>query len=759
VLTVSALGPLVVARGGAILPLGGPREKTLLSLLLIRRAPGVGLENMIDELWQGAPPASARQSVRSYVTRVRRSLDVAGAPSVVVWTASGYALRDGAYSSDVADFELTAIQARRSSSPQERADRLREALSLWRGRPHADATPTPLVVADAVRLEELRLKCLEDRLDADTELGLHREILPELLSLAAQHPLRESFCRSLALALYRSGREAEALRTIHLHRTYLRENLGIEPGRRLTSLEHLMLVRDARLDWFPADDRRRPRRPRLLDGGDAGPDVRALDKGRELLSEGKFTRAGEVFAAGLARSDPPLDRVGRKLSCELLLGLAEARLAGRDLAGGRAAAIAAADFAKSDRLSSQLAAAAVWASTGLHATQLDAGIEALCRDALVALGPHERAERAMVLTALANYQSFVLGQGETAMETAAEALEIANSCGEPTVIARCLLQCGEALDWSPRISERMLVAEQLIAHGAEHGDRLAQCDGIHLRALARLALGDLAGFDEDRRRLAALSPGFPTWYRHFFLWLWDGTRALIRGDFAAVEVALGALFAAGGEEPNIQNLAAGQLVMLNRDAGRLARLRPHIERQAVQMPRATAYTCALALASAEAGDHDTAEGLLRSLLDGSTVQVPRDLTFLASLCLLAETALTVGDHRTAKVLLQELLPYRGQVAVYCKGIAADGAVDSYIASLQALLGDEAARGGFEAAIRLEDALGAPVPAARTRDRFARWLCSRPSEVDRRRGAAMLAGARLAGEARTPASGSRSSGLD
>lgn len=269
-----------------------------------------------------------------------------------------------------------------------------------------------------------------------------------------------------------------------------------------------------------------------------------------------------------------------------------------------------------------------------------------------------------------------------------------------------------------------------------------------------MSLGDTAGFDSDRDRLERLSAEVPDWHRHAFLRLWRGARAMMEGRFDDTETELGGLLDLGirSHDPNVQNLALGQLIFLRRAQGRLGELAAVVEQQCRRQPLVTAFACGATLMHAESGEPDQAARSLGCFVDGGSVRVPRDLTWTTSLCFLTEAAIAVSDARFARTLLDALSPYRGQVAVLSKGMAVTGAFDRYIGGLQALLGDEGARASFEAALELESSLNAPALVARTMVRFGGWLICQTGRKDQSLGESLL------GEARGLASAFRMRGL-
>jgi DNA-binding SARP family transcriptional activator len=199
------LGPLEVGRDGELLELPAGKPRALLAVLLLHGGAVVSVDTLVDEVWGGQPPATAAKNVQGYVARLRRQLG----DGVLVTQAPGYALRVDDERVDARRFQALVEEAR--SEPAGTARRLEEALALWRGPPLADFTYEPFAQEEIRRLDELRLSALEDRLEADLALGGHEEVVGELEQLARAHPLRERPQGLLLAALYRCGRQAEAL--------------------------------------------------------------------------------------------------------------------------------------------------------------------------------------------------------------------------------------------------------------------------------------------------------------------------------------------------------------------------------------------------------------------------------------------------------------------------------------------------------------------------------------------------------------------
>ena len=249
------LGLLEVHDDGRDVALGGEKPRALLAILLLHRNEVVSADRLADELWGQSPPASATRTLQAYISRLRKALDGTGAASgpagSVPTQGRGYVLWVGAGELDLERFCELAERGREAlaaGEPGEAAELLREALGLWRGPPLADFADEPFAQAAIGQLEERRLAAVEERVEADLALGRSRELVAELRDLTERYPLRERLRGQLMLALYRSGRQAEALEAYQEFRRCLCEELGLEPGPGLRQLELAVLARDPALD-------------------------------------------------------------------------------------------------------------------------------------------------------------------------------------------------------------------------------------------------------------------------------------------------------------------------------------------------------------------------------------------------------------------------------------------------------------------------------------------------------------------------------
>jgi DNA-binding SARP family transcriptional activator len=244
------LGPLEVLVGGEPVALGGPRQRALLAMLLAQANEAVPAQRLVDGVWDDSPPETAINLVQGYVSQLRKALG----RETIATRGNGYSLSVAADDLDLSRFERLAQEAtaaRSAGDPAACSERLEEALELWRGPALSDLADIPVVRPIAARLDELRLAAIERRVEADLDCGRATEAAAELEVLTAEHPLRERLRALRMLALYRAGRQAEALEAYRDARRVLVEELGIEPGEDLQALESAILRQDPSLAAQP----------------------------------------------------------------------------------------------------------------------------------------------------------------------------------------------------------------------------------------------------------------------------------------------------------------------------------------------------------------------------------------------------------------------------------------------------------------------------------------------------------------------------
>jgi DNA-binding SARP family transcriptional activator len=237
------LGPVEVTTGTQTVRLDRPQRRALLAVLLLHANTVVSIEQLIEALWGGAPPATARAQMHALVAAVRRTLREAGADDVITTRTGGYVITVADGACDLRVFENLTARARATADPDEAARLLREALTLWRGTA-LDGVSAAFVEAARAALEEQRLAAYEQIADLELARGRHAELVPELTGLVAANPLRERLVGQLMVALYRSGRQSEALQTARALRRRLAEDEGLDPGPALVELETAILRAD-----------------------------------------------------------------------------------------------------------------------------------------------------------------------------------------------------------------------------------------------------------------------------------------------------------------------------------------------------------------------------------------------------------------------------------------------------------------------------------------------------------------------------------
>jgi DNA-binding SARP family transcriptional activator len=264
--------------------LGGSKQRALLALLLLHANRVVSRDRLIDELWDGSPPDTASTALQVHVSQLRKALG----REAIVTQAPGYLVRVDPGGLDIERFDELVAEAQ-GRDAEGAAQTLREALALWRGPPLVDLDES-VARPERRQLEEQRASALEQRIDADLDLGRHAELLPELEALTREEPLRERRRAQLMLALYRSGRQADALGVYRQGRRLLADELGLEPGEELRQLEKAILEHDPELA-APA----RPRRSEATSGP-----LRRRSRYRVAVVVGALLLAGALTAVILA---------------------------------------------------------------------------------------------------------------------------------------------------------------------------------------------------------------------------------------------------------------------------------------------------------------------------------------------------------------------------------------------------------------------------------------------------------------------------
>jgi YVTN family beta-propeller protein len=344
------LGPLEVCLEGRELSFGGAKQRAVLAVLLLHRNEVVSTDRLIDEVWGDHPPATAAKVVQVYVSQLRKALrgrrGQDEADNILVTRAPGYVLRVEPGELDADRFEQFVDEGRRAlvaGRPRLAAHTLLEGLALWRGPAFTDFALESFAQNEIARLEEARVSALEERIEADLALGRHAELIGELESLVAAYPLRERLRGQLMLALYRSGRQAEALGAYRDARRLLVEELGLEPSQELQGLEKAILVQDPLLAVAPvADGDDLPVGVGAMPGERRSSRVRWLSRrpARAVSLVSALLLAGGIAAAValLTRGQAPLRSV--PVNSLALIDASTGRLKGGIAVGARPTAVA-----------------------------------------------------------------------------------------------------------------------------------------------------------------------------------------------------------------------------------------------------------------------------------------------------------------------------------------------------------------------------------------------------------------------------------
>jgi YVTN family beta-propeller protein len=301
------LGPVEAIDQDRTLSLGGGRQLALFAILLLHANEVLSTDRLVDELWSGEPPATAEKIVRNYVSLLRKQLG-----DRLVRRAPGYLLRVEPGELDSERFE-TLVREAREQPPAAATASLRQALALWDGQPLAQLAYEPFAQRAIAGLEDRRLEALEDLIDADLHLGREREVVPELERLVREHPLRERPRSLLMLALYRAGRQADALDVYRDARRALVDELGLEPGPALQELQRRILAHDPDLAGPPRQSGAAARRRRgglLIAAGGVVLLVAGIAVGVvELTASSNAARLSQVAPNSVGVIDPNTNRI------------------------------------------------------------------------------------------------------------------------------------------------------------------------------------------------------------------------------------------------------------------------------------------------------------------------------------------------------------------------------------------------------------------------------------------------------------------
>ncbi|WP_411114029.1 BTAD domain-containing putative transcriptional regulator [Streptomyces sp. 029-5] len=674
------LGPVTAWDGtGGTIALKGPRHRAVLARLIVARRGVVPVSRLVEDLWADPPPGAVG-AVRTFVAALRRALEPERPPrapaGLLITSGPGYALRAEPDTVDAWRFER-AVAAAATLPPTDALARLEEALGWWRGPAYAEFADAAWARAERSRLAELRLHAVERRAGARLSLGLAAEAVPDLDAHVAEHPWREDAWRLLALALYRTGRQGDALAVLRRARTLLVEQLGVDPGPVLRRLEADILAHADHLD--PS-------------AGQAGPSGQAGAAGHAGSVGSGDGAAEHVWARAAAAYDRTVAS-GARARLESTVGL----LRGLAVTGGggleaarlhRVAAITAAEELGDPALTARVIGAydvpAIWPRS--DDPEQSAAVVAAAERTLTALPPggHEGA-RARLLATIAlesrGTPPHALRPGSTrsarGLQAARQAERIARGLDDPALLAFALngvfMQTFHRAGLAPR---RDAIGAELVTLAARHDLVTYEVLGHLIRLQARGALADFSGADRhavaaDRlaeRHELPLVGVFTQWYRA--LRLAETGRAPAAEVETAYRDAAARLDGAGmpGLERGLLPLAL--LCPLVRH-GLPAPADEHIDWGPYEP-----WVRPLVLLAQDR--RDAAGTALRESPDP-----PPDLLFEALWCLTARAAVALGDRETMRRARSELTPAAAELAGAGSGLLSLGPVAGYLDELAA----------------------------------------------------------------------------
>ena len=651
------LGPVVAESGADVLALKGPRHRAVLARLIVARRRVVPVSRLVEDLWE-EPPPGAVGAVQTFVAALRRVLEPDRPPRaparLLVTEGPGYALRALPDAVDAWRFE-TAVAAAATSGPEQALERLQGALELWRGPAYAEFVREDWSRAERSRLAELRLRAEEQRAEARLALGRAGEAVPDLEAHLADHPWREDAWRLLALALYRTGRQGDALAVLRRARATLVGQLGVDPGLPLRRLEADILAQDPRLD----------------------PPAEPVTAAARLWTQTAAVYDRTVAAGARARLESTVGLI-RNLAVTGGDGLEAART-------HRLAAITTAEEFGDPELTTRVIGAydvpAIW--TRSDAPELAEQIVAAAERALAALpdgAAHDAARCRLLATIAVETRGVRSPRGPRA---AGEAERIARALDDPALLAFALngvfMQSCTRAGLAPR---RDAIGAELVELAARHGLVTFEVLGRLIRLQARSALADFAAADEhaaaaDRlaeRHELPLVGVFTHWYGALRLAA-AGQRSRAEAVYRTAAVRLD-----GAGMPGVQQgLLQLALLCLRLTDGTPSAVRAgeYVDLSADWGPYRPWVT---PLALLRTGDRAEAGAALHAL-----PEPPADLMYEVLCCLQAVVALEVGDQGVLRRVRAALLPAEAELAGAGSGLVTLGPVRRYLTAVTTAL--------------------------------------------------------------------------
>jgi len=692
-----------------------PLRRRTLAALALTAGHGVDADRVADVLWGEDVPASARKVVQNHVLALRRDLG----SSLIETTAGGYALMVAGGQTDAGRFDALALDGRAAAERGDTAAAVLafdEALRLWRGDPYPDLADWPPARGEIARLSELRQAVVEDRLAALLAQGGHVGAIAEIEAVVAESPLRERQWELLMLALYRSGRQAEALRAFQRARELLVSQLGIDPSAGLRRLEAAVLVQDPALDW----------------PGVSAPTDGAASAFTDALHAGDLAVQRGAPGEAIACYRQALTHVGAGggdslvSECEVLVRLAESEYLAGDPAR-RATGVAAARLA--DHLGDRdlLVRAALAGSRQIDAAvnRVDPErVEVLRRASEAATEPSDQAR---VLAVLASELNASPDSAER-RKLSDRALAQARVSGDASALHQVLAARFASIEAPDTLDERLANTAEDLAVVSGSDDRRSRWGALSNRAMACLEAGDIGASEraDDAAAAIAGSLGLPgmRWRAQFV----EARRLTWHGDLtSARRQARSALETGEAAGEDAAYLHRGQLYLIWWTEGRLPEVGGALDSIALDRPLDRAFACH---AYAHMSRPREARDLLAGLAARGFADVPYNGFWLTVMALVADVAARVAEGDLLDEIHELLRPWRDQVVA--TPTTCFGTVAHYLGMLAAGLGRPSdADDAFGRATEAHERMDAPIWTARSRLEWGRSLLGRDPDRARR----------------------------